>query len=157
MLCSWQRSSWIGFGGAVPRFSLPRELCVHVLGSWDVAGEGREDKLIILSAHLLTFTWKNFLNFLNKCFKVEKNASNEFTKQEFWLWNFQPNCQECAFMKACGQPAYLHLEQIVRASGACCSLSFPHYELFWNFYTKSHFCLSFICEINLCMKQYMIL
>lgn len=36
----------------------------------------------------------------------------------------------------------------VRASCACWCLSFPHNELFWNFYTKSHLWLSFVHEIN---------
>lgn len=63
-----------------------------------------------------------------------------FTKQAFWLRNFQPSCQECAFMKARGQLARVHLEQSFEARGVYHCLNFPCDELFWNFHNKSPVC-----------------
>lgn len=74
-----------------------------------------------------------------------------FTKQAFWLWNFQPSCQECAFMKAHGQLAHVHLEQSFEAYGVYHCLNFPRDELFWNFHNKSPVCDYFLFEINLCI------
>lgn len=50
-----------------------------------------------------------------------------FTKQSLLSSseNFQPICQKCAFVKTCGQPTSVHLEQSSGACGACHCLNFP--------------------------------